>query len=107
VDNHSSGPEVAFRPQATNPKTARATPWFSYLVLLRVGFTLPSALPRPRCALTAPFHPYRPRPAVYFLLHWPWARAPQTLSGTLPCGARTFLQFPREPAIIRLTRRHS
>jgi len=31
-----------------------------YLVLLRVGFTLPPPLPTPRCALTAPFHPYRP-----------------------------------------------
>jgi len=29
-----------------------------YLVLLRVGFTLPAALPPRRCALTAPFHPY-------------------------------------------------
>jgi hypothetical protein len=29
-----------------------------YLVLLRVGFALPSGLPRTRCALTAPFHPY-------------------------------------------------
>jgi hypothetical protein len=28
-----------------------------YLVLLRMGFAVPSALPRPRCALTAPFHP--------------------------------------------------
>jgi len=26
-----------------------------------------------------------------FLLHFPWARAPQALPGTLPCGARTFL----------------
>ncbi len=32
-----------------------------YLVLLRVGFALPAALLRRRCALTAPFHPY---PAV-------------------------------------------
>ena len=31
----------------------------SYLVLLRVGFTLPFVLPRTRCALTAPFHPYQ------------------------------------------------
>ena len=31
-----------------------------YLVLLPVGFTVPSPLPGPRCALTAPFHPYRP-----------------------------------------------
>ena len=29
----------------------------SYLALLQVGFAVPSVLPRPRCALTAPFHP--------------------------------------------------
>jgi hypothetical protein len=29
--------------------------------------------------------------AVYFLWHFPWARAPQALPGTLPDGARTFL----------------
>ena len=29
-----------------------------YLVLLRAGFSLPPALRRMRCALTAPFHPY-------------------------------------------------
>src|SRR5205085_12624854 len=29
-----------------------------YLVLLRAGFCLPLVLPRARCALTAPFHPY-------------------------------------------------
>ena len=29
-----------------------------YLVLLRVGFTLPPPLLAERCALTAPFHPY-------------------------------------------------
>ena len=26
-----------------------------------------------------------------FLLHFPWSRLRRTLSGTLPCGARTFL----------------
>src|SRR5690606_12464391 len=36
-----------------------------YSVLLRVGFTLPHALPRARCALTAPFHPYRTRVRRY------------------------------------------
>jgi hypothetical protein len=58
-----------------------------YLVLLRVGFTLPPTLPPERCALAAPFHPYpgteasklaqgRPQPrgrgvaeAVSFLWH--------------------------------------
>src|SRR6185295_14712903 len=33
-----------------------------YLVLLRAGFCLPLVLPRARCALTAPFHPYSPPP---------------------------------------------
>ena len=44
-----------------------------YLVLLRVGFTLPPVLPPARCALTAPFHPYRAVAgvAVYFLWHFP------------------------------------
>jgi hypothetical protein len=30
-----------------------------YLALLRVGFTLPLLFPTARCALTAPFQPYR------------------------------------------------
>ena len=30
-----------------------------YSVLLPVGFAVPPALPQARCALTAPFHPYR------------------------------------------------
>ena len=33
-----------------------------YLVLLRAGFCVPPVLPRARCALTAPFHPYSPSP---------------------------------------------
>ncbi len=67
-----------------------------YLVLLPVGFAVPSPLPATRCALTAPFHPY------------PWASAEArrrfAFCGTFPrvapagrypapCsrGARTFL----------------
>jgi len=62
-----------------------------YLVLLRVGFTLPPPSLPERCALTAPFHPYHgpavqanalranpqaqsvdcARLAVCFLWHWP------------------------------------
>ena len=37
--------------------------------------------------------------AVYFLLHFPWARAPQALPGAVPYGARTFLS--RKGAAIR------
>ncbi len=38
----------------------------------------------------SPLPPELPE-AVCFLWHWPSARAAQVLPGTLPCGARTFL----------------
>jgi len=52
---------------------ARALP--PYLVLLRVGFTLPPSLQPERCALTAPFHPY---PGAEFR---PDGRTPPAVSG--------------------------
>ena len=46
-----------------------------YSVLLPVGFAVPPALPPARCALTAPFHPYRGytqrAAAVCSLWHFP------------------------------------
>ncbi len=39
----------------------------------------------------SPLPPARAGSAVCFLWHFPWARAPQALPGTLSCGARTFL----------------
>jgi len=66
-----------------------------YSVLLPVGFAVPPPLPSARCALTAPFHPYRGQ------LNAPWR---YVFCGTVPgfapagCypaplarGARTFL----------------
>jgi len=47
------------------------------------GLPCRELLPVARCALTAPFHPYQPRLAVYFLWHFPWAHAPQALPGAL------------------------
>ena len=111
-DGHSSGPRITAglkRPTrrlwrtgpARAPGKAEASPELPpYLVLLRVGFALPAALLPRRCALTAPFHPYRHPcgPAVCFLWHFPSNRlepASRTLSGTLPCGVRTFLYRPR------------
>jgi hypothetical protein len=63
-------PEVVTRRAGTCPGRTRVPP---YLVLLRVGFALPAALLRRRCALTAPFHPYPgvTVEAVYFLWHFP------------------------------------
>ena len=59
-----------------------------YSVLLPVWFAMPFPLPDPRCALTAPFHPYSPPPfrvgeAVRSLWHCPWGRPRRTLSGTV------------------------
>src|SRR5208282_3983479 len=85
-----------------------------YLVLLRVGFTLPLALLPARCALTAPFHPYHCVGQPFGRVHWETRTPPEgelqrryvfcgtgrpralkpasrTLSGTLPSGVRTFL----------------
>ena len=66
-DGHSSGTSVAERlarpTRAAARKLARhgsRRACRSYLVLLPVGFSLPSLLLATRCALTAPFHPCRP-----------------------------------------------
>ena len=58
VDSHSSGTNVAIclKQPTRSQRGSRHTG--TYLVLLRVGFTLPLLLPTARCALTAPFHPY-------------------------------------------------
>ncbi len=72
---------------------ARAAPR-PCLALLRVGFTMPLLLPGARWALTPPFHPCLcpcGPSAVCSLLHFPSACAARPLAGTLPCGARTFL----------------
>src|SRR6185295_1360892 len=45
--------------------------------------------------------------AVSFLLHFPWARAPQALPGAVPCGARTFLCFLAKTAIAWPTPAHT
>jgi hypothetical protein len=100
--NHPSGARVAARLERPTRKLLRAAGAgsvarvFPYLVLLQVGFAVPpnvatgavrsyrtlSPLPSPHCCCAW---------AVCSLLHFPWARAPQALPGTLPYGARTFL----------------
>jgi hypothetical protein len=68
-----------------------------YSVLLPVWFAMPFPSPDPRCALTAPFHPYSPPPfipppqageggvgeAVRSLWHCPWGCPRRMLSGTV------------------------
>jgi hypothetical protein len=90
------------------PQRIRCT--LPYLALLRVGFT------EPRRVATRAVRSYRtfsplpaPRTALgrsESLWHFPWAHAPQALPGTLPCGARTFLDAcaPRLPGRLPLQR---
>jgi hypothetical protein len=100
LDGHSSGTPVAGRLARPTRESGAEGTWagcpapFSYLVLLPVGFTVPAPLPEPRCALTAPFHPYRGPEG-------PWrsdlcGTVPKiALAGRYPApsfrGARTFL----------------
>ena len=58
-DDHSSSPAITGGIQRPTRRLRTGRPMTPpYLVLLRAGFSLPSALRRTRCALTAPFHPY-------------------------------------------------
>jgi len=63
-----------------------------YLVLLPVGFAVPFPLPGPRCALTAPFHPYRCGQRR-FAFCGTFPRVTPAGRYPAPCfrGARTFL----------------
>src|ERR1700691_6479904 len=66
-----------------------------------MGFALPDALLRPRCALTAPFHPYLTVacPAVLFSValsvKFTLSESPRPLAGMLPYGDRTCLPPPQ------------
>ena len=106
VDNHSSGTTVTgclkqpTRESARNRRrgTHNLPDWgrcaFRYSPIWSCsgrGLPCRGLLPVARCALTAPFHPYRPKPAVYFLWHFPWVHTLQALPGALSEGARTFL----------------
>ena len=97
-DNHSSGMRVtthlkrptrkpAWAMRAAFEETSSAA-CFPIWSCSRRGLPCHRVLPPARCALTAPFHPYRPtlRPglAVCFLLHFPWTHVPQALPGALP-----------------------
>ena len=125
--DHSSRPTIARglkrptreSPAADGPLRADPSaalrsgqPLLPYLVLLRVGFTVPPRSPSERCALTlipdeSGPHLFTLTPmnfigAVSFLWHFPYRKRtsrqpteipfrPSPLASTLPCGVRTFL----------------
>ena len=86
-------PEVVARRAGTLPACAGIPP---YLVLLRVGFALPAALLRRRCALTAPFHPYLSLAAraVCFLWHFPSNRLKPAVPDVIRHTALRSSDFP-------------
>ena len=77
--------------------TSRSRGVLRNLGLLRVGFTVPLPLLVARCALTAPFHPYRDRSRWRFAFCGTFPEL--TLAGRYPApcfrGARTFLTDPK------------
>ena len=82
--NPGDSPETGWTPR----RHCRCGPRRPYSILLPVGLAMPSTLPPPRCALTAPFHPdpdvgSLPCRAVCFLWRYPWGRPRRTLSGTV------------------------
>jgi len=86
-------PEVVAHRAGTRSAEAEFPP---YLVLLRVGFALPAALLPRRCALTAPFHPYRnlAAPAVCFLWHFPSNRLEPAVPDVIRHTALRSSDFP-------------
>ena len=104
VDSHSSGTPVARRLERPTRGHARAARRGREAACPSIWSCSGWGLPCHRCChrrgallphhfnLTARVPANRStRLAVYFLWHFPWARAPQALPGTLPYGARTFL----------------
>ena len=94
--DHSSSPAVARgvqRPtRGLRPGQPQTPP---YLVLLRVGFSLPALSPGRRCALTAPFHPchpgFRPEFGGVFSVALSLGSPPLAVNQHTALGVRTFL----------------
>jgi len=90
-------PEVVARRADMRPCETEASQELPpYLVLLRVGFALPSALLLRRCALTAPFHPYLSLAAraVCFLWHSPSSRLEPAVPDVIRHTALRSSDFP-------------
>ena len=106
VDSHSSGTRVAARLE--RPTRTRHGPRHGVPIWPCSEWGLPChACYQARGALLPHHFTLTGQgPAVYFLWHFPWARAPQALPGTLPCGARTFLHRARRQRLSGRLRGH-
>ena len=112
-DGHSSGMPVAGRlkqpTRATRPADgprASCEGASPYSVLLPAGLALPPTSPPTRCALTSPFHPYRPGGRRFaFCGAFPGVAPAGRYPAPCPRGARTFLR-PKAAAVQPADRRH-
>ena len=113
MGDHSSRRRIAPPLKRPTRVTSRNRPiCHPYSVLHQVGFAVPPLLPAPRCALAAPFRPYRPEGLIrrfggmlsvaLSLKPWPEDRDP---AGRYPApsfrGARTFLGEASLDAVAR------
>ena len=88
------------------PESRPGRPVALFSVLLRMGFTYaPPVTGRAVVSYTA-LPPLPGNPGGTFLLHYPWSRLHRTLSGILPCEARTFLTCPLSGAMTADSRDH-
>jgi len=106
-DSHSSRPGVAARLQ--QPTREQRGPRYRSPIWSCSGWGLPSRTTLAPYAVRS-YRTLSPLPdplagpsAVCSLLHWPSAHAAQELPGTLPCGARTFLDPLARDATVRPT----
>ena len=92
VDNHSSRRQITL--PLKQPTRTLSGPLIEFLCGLATSGVYPAANRYRRHGALLP-HPFTltAYAAVCSLLHWSSAHAAQTLSGTLPCVARTFLSF--------------
>src|SRR5687767_7421505 len=92
----SSSP-AAYPGLATQVRYWRGPRLVPYLALLRVGFAVPSLLPADAVVsytTVSPLPVLLAEPsAVCSLWHFPSRCHARPLAGTLPCGARTFLEW--------------
>ena len=79
------------------PKSVTGSHIAFYSVLLRMGFTYALSVTRKAVVSYTALPPLPAKAGGIFLLHYPWSRLHRTLSGILPCEARTFLTWINQP----------
>ena len=90
-DDHLSRSDCCRQAQATYPKARTGHLIVSDSVLLRMGFTCALSVTSQAVVSYTAFPPLPAKAGGLFLLHFPGSHLHRTLSGILPCEARTFL----------------